>query len=83
MKSDRLGSFKSLSLHIYIIIKYGKFFKSVIPPISHLFVPPMPEFTLDTTRETGFSPGWEGPLVPVFPTGTKFPGLKVTHGRKK
>ena len=27
-----------------------------------------------TTRETGFSPGWEDPLVPVFPTGTKFPG---------
>ena len=25
-----------------------------------------------TTRETGFSPGWEGPLVPVFQ-----PGLKV------
>ena len=31
-----------------------------------------------TTRETGFSPGWEGPLVPVFPTETKFPGLKAT-----
>ena len=30
-----------------------------------------------TTRETGFSPGWEGPLVPVFLTGTKFSGLKV------
>jgi len=30
-----------------------------------------------TTREKGFSPGWERPLVPVFPTGTKFPGLKV------
>ena len=40
-------------------------------------LPSYPGWLSITTRETGFSPDWEGPLVPVFPTGTKFPGLKV------